>query len=94
MKFLKIIDVNLSSAKHPSLKGQITFYRLDSGNIYKVYSVENKFYSAKEVCENTRTVIKEVSSVSQHHYSIDIFFEDPSRHSLPDLAGKGTHYSD
>tara|TARA_A200000159_G_C7321263_1_gene338960 strand:+ start:936 stop:1220 length:285 start_codon:yes stop_codon:yes gene_type:complete len=94
MKFLKRIGVNLSSPKNPGLKGYITFYRLDSGRHYKVYYVEDKFYSSKEVCNKTNAIIKEVSSESQHHYSIDIFFEDPARYYFVSYHNSGTHFSD
>lgn len=72
--------VNLSSSRNPGLLGHISLYELDSGNYYYSYFAGSKFYSAREVDAKTGKTLLEDSSENDYHYSIDIFFNDKSRH--------------
>ena len=80
MKLLDRTLVNLASRLNPDLLGHISLYELTSGNHYYVYFVEERYYAAKEVDVKTGKTIKEESSDSDYHYSIDLFFNDKKRY--------------
>jgi len=86
--------VNLASSRAPNLFGHISIYETPSGNLYYSYYVEQKFYASKEICKETNKIIKEESTDNDYHYSIDIFFNDKSRHLGWVSTKKGTHFSD
>jgi len=80
MELLDRTMVNLSSKRKPDILGHISLYELGSGNLYYVYFVEGRFYSAKEIDVKTKKTLVEESSDNDYHYSIDIFFNDKSRY--------------
>ena len=94
MNLLDRTMVNLGSSRAPNLLGHISLYIMDSGNLYYVYYIEEKFYAAKEVCKDSGEIIREKSSDNDYHYNIDIFFNDKARHLGWDHLSQGTHCSD
>lgn len=88
------IMVNLSSLSEPNLLGHISTYELPSGNTYYVYSIEQEFYAAKEVCKDTGRVISEESTDNDYHYRVDLFFNDKERYMGWKPCVRGTHCSD
>ena len=87
------IMVNLSCPAEPNLLGHISVYDLSCGNTYYVYSIEQQFYAAKEICKDTGRVVSEESSDNDYHYRVDLFFNDKSRY-MGWNAVRGTHCSD
>ena len=94
MNLLDRTMVNLGSSRAPKLLGHISLYMLDSGNLYYVYYIEEKFYAAKEVCKDSGKIINEKSSENDYHYNVDIFFNDKSRYMGWRFPFSGTHFSD
>ncbi len=94
MNLLDRTMVNLGSSRAPDLLGHITLYELDSGNLYYVYYIENKFYASKEVCRDTKKILSERGSDNDYHYNVDIFFNDKDRHLGWSFPFNGIHFSD
>ena len=86
--------VNLGSSRAPNLLGHISYYKLNSGNSYYVYYIEERFYAAKEICKDTGKIIKEEASDNDYHYNVDIFFNDKDRYLGWGCCPAGTHFSD
>lgn len=94
MKLLDRTMVNLGSSRAPDLLGHITLYELDSGDLYYIYYIENRYYASKEVCKDTKKILRERGSDNDYHYNVDIFFNDKERHLGWSLPFNGTHFSD
>ena len=80
MKLLSRTLVDLSSKNTGNLTGHISVYKMDNGNLYYVYFIEARYYASKEIDPITKKIIKERGSISNYHYSVDLFFYDKARH--------------
>jgi len=80
VKLLSRTLVDLSSKNTGNLTGHISVYKMDNGNLYYVYFIEARYYASKEIDPITKKIIKEKGSISNYHYSVDLFFYDKARH--------------
>lgn len=94
MILLERTMVNLSSNHNRGLLGHVSIYKLDSGNLYYSYYIEERFYAAKEICKDTGRTIREESSDNDYHYNVDIFFNDKTRYLGWSEPYGGVHFSD
>tara|TARA_R110002020_G_scaffold190210_1_gene389718 strand:+ start:60 stop:311 length:252 start_codon:yes stop_codon:yes gene_type:complete len=78
MKIIYKTLVNLSSKSNPDRLGHISVYRKANGNKYYVYFLEQRYFGFKEV-DKFEKMIEEESS-GEHHYSLDIMFNDKDRY--------------
>ena len=71
--------VNLSTKSNPDSLGHVSRYQLDSGNLYNVFFIEARYFGFEEICYKTKKIIREVRTLDEYNYKIDIFFKDKDR---------------
>ncbi len=78
MKLIEQNLVDLSDYNNQDRLGHVSEYELSNGNKYFVYFLEMRFFGFKEIDKSGKIVKEE--SAEDHHYSLDIMFNDRSRY--------------